>query len=73
MSKWTTIDNSHYNLDRITSFNWQNGCLYLRDTEEQPFSIVDKTGEWYRALCAVVGVTPLAKQAVQAGEGEHHD
>lgn len=70
MSKWMTIDNSHYNLDRITSFNWQNGYLYLRDTAEQPFSIADETGQWYRALCAVMGVPPLAKQAAQAGEGE---
>lgn len=49
--EWTTIGRAHFNLDRITSFRWQDGFLYLVDTEKQPFRIPDKEQVEYKHLC----------------------
>ncbi|SBV94235.1 hypothetical protein KL86CLO1_10486 [uncultured Eubacteriales bacterium] len=58
MKNWMTIGNMHINLDRITGFKWDNENLFLQDESGHIFEIPDETGEWYRALCTIVQVTP---------------
>lgn len=61
-SKWITLDHSHINTDKIESFSWADGRLYVWFRFDTCSSTVwadpDKTK--YHRLCKAVGVIPAS-------------
>lgn len=61
--KWVLIQRIHINTDRIQSFHWIEGRLYVRFAGEDSVTFRDPDREAYIRLCRCLGVRPM--------EGEH--
>ena len=65
--KWIVIQRIHINTDRILSFHWIEGRLFIKFGGEDSLSFRDRDRKLYSHLCHCLGVNPVEEG--QNGEG----
>ena len=65
--QWVTIDRLHLNTDRVESFHWIEGRLFVRYPGTSTSTFRDPEKKKYLKLCAQLGVKPVEDD--QDGEG----
>lgn len=61
---WITIQNVHFNLDRVSAFLWRNGTLYISFSDRVATEVfVDPDRRWYEHLCSRVSLLPVEEEA----------
>lgn len=60
--KWVTLGKAHWNTDRIQSFHWSEGRLYVYwqgEAESNPDTYRDPDRAQYIRLCRGLGIAPV--------------
>ena len=55
--KWVLISKTHFNMDNIIYFSWEEGKLYLHTGERELWK-EDPDKKHYTKLCQLMGVRP---------------
>ena len=58
--KWVNVGKSHWNMDRVQAFMWENGMLYVwwQGEMENPEKYSDPEAADYVRICLAAGVAP---------------